>query len=132
MLEVPRSGAARVEQPLAMTWPACGRRGQRALPARGNSRGAIGSTKGPDIAYQVVDLGARQRKVRHRSMRVRKESTQLVGAHSAARDCCKAGRTLRNSAGWIRVNHVAIGAPLPSDLCALGNVGKGCSYPNQD
>ena len=101
------------------------------MPPAVNSRGAVGSTKGPDIAYQVVDLGARQRKVRHRSVRVCKESTQLVRTHPAARDCCKAGRTLRNSAGWIRVNHVAIGAPLASDLCALGNVGKGRSYPNQ-
>ena len=77
-----------------------------------------------DIANQIIDLGARQRQIRHRTMRMLQERAQLVGRHSAARDRLERGRTLRHGARWVGTDHVAIGAPLASDLRALGTVGK--------
>ena len=78
-----------------------------------------------DIADQIVDLGARQREIRHRSMRVRQERAKLIGSHAAARNCLEAWRALWDGTGGIAADNVAIGAPLPRDLRALGGVGMG-------
>ena len=78
-----------------------------------------------DIADQVVDLGARQREVRHRSVRVRQESAQLVGSHATAGNHLEAWRALWDGTGRITANNVAIGAPLPRDLHALAGIGMG-------
>ena len=58
-------------------------------------------------------------------MRVRQECTQLVGRHSAARDCREARRTLWYAAGLISADNVAMGAPLLRKLAALLSVCPG-------
>jgi hypothetical protein len=78
-----------------------------------------------DIADEVVDLGAREGEIWHRTMRVREKRAQLVGYHPAARDHGEARRTLRNGAGGIAVDDMAIGAPLPRELRAFLDVGPG-------
>lgn len=77
-----------------------------------------------DIADQIIDLGARQRQIRHCTVRMRQKSAQLVGGHPTACDRLEGGRTLRHGARWVEADHVAIGAPLARNLRALGNFGQ--------
>src|ERR1700740_1922727 len=77
-----------------------------------------------DIADQVVD-GARQREVRHRSVRMRQENAQLIGSRATAYNQLEAWRALWGGTVRITANNVAIGAPLPRDLHALAGIGVG-------
>lgn len=56
---------------------------------------------------------------------MRQESPKLVSGLSTARDHLEARRTLWNGAGGIIADDVAIGAPLPSELCAVVGGGGG-------
>jgi hypothetical protein len=82
----------------------------------------VRSTKGPDVADKVVDLGARQREIRHRAVWTCQERPELVIRHSAARDSKKSWRTLWNGVSGLSVDHMAIGAPLPRNLHAFLDV----------
>jgi hypothetical protein len=83
------------------------------------------SAKRSDVADHVVDLRARQREIRHRTVRMRQERAKLIGCDYVARDSSEARRALWNGAGVTVAEHVAIGAPLPRDLRAFVDVGAG-------
>ena len=76
-----------------------------------------------DVADEVVDLGARQGKIRHCAVRVRQKRAQLVGGQSAMCDRGKSWRTLWSCAGGVAADDMAMGAPLPGKLRALLGVG---------
>jgi hypothetical protein len=107
--------------------------GEAARPHRNAHRQAkapsfvvhAGSTKRLDIADQVIDLSARQSKVRHRPMWMRQKSAQLVGGYIAVRNRLEGRRALRHLAPWVVADHMAIGAPLPCELPTSGSVGIG-------
>ena len=77
---------------------------------------ANASAKRLDIADQVIDFRARQRKVRHRPVRMGEKSAQLIRGHAAAANRGEARRALWCPAARIIVDYMAIGAPLPREL----------------
>jgi urease accessory protein UreF len=86
---------------------------------------ANASAKRLDIADQVIDFRARQRKVRHRPVRMGEKSAQLIRSLVAVGNRGEAGRALCHPAARMVLDYMAIGAPLPRELSSAGDIGTG-------